>query len=386
MKKLFLFCIVAGLSLTATAQDETPMERHSVSTNSFWGNWFLQANLAGSAFYSNTEAGLGYAKSPLKGFRNNLGLSVALGKWFTPGIGLRTKLTGIWGRSVISTDKDKNANKYWTLHEHVLLNLSNMFYGYSDTRVWNFIPYAGAGIGRNMSYNTYCMGLTAGLLNQFRLSRNVALNLDVSYGVYEPDFDGFVKQGPKVKRSSLTTKDHAFNVEFGITYNIGKATWKKTPDLDAIHALYQSEIDAINAQLADVMVENEQLREEVKRTYEPLDGPGMVKVVPPEPVRVSFFFERGKSDLTDARQTVNLEALINQARVMDANLVVEGYADSDTGDATLNQELSPRRAESVAAELVRLGVPREKLTVVGKGGVNTLTPPEYNRRVIVYAE
>ena len=104
MKKLFLFCIVAGLSLTATAQDETPMERHSVSTNSFWGNWFLQANLAGSAFYSNTEAGLGYAKSPLKGFRNNLGLSVALGKWFTPGIGLRTKLTGIWGRSVISTD------------------------------------------------------------------------------------------------------------------------------------------------------------------------------------------------------------------------------------------------------------------------------------------
>ena len=112
----------------------------------------------------------------------------------------------------------------------------------------------------------------------------------------------------------------------------------------------------------------------------------LVKVVPPEPVRVSFFFERGKSDLTDARQTVNLEALINQAKVMDANLVVEGYADSDTGDATLNQELSQRRAESVAAELVRLGVPREKLTVVGKGGVNTLTPPEYNRRVIVYAE
>lgn len=383
MKKLLLLCFVAGLSLTAAAQDETPTERHSVSTNSFWSNWFFQANVAGSAFYSNTEAGHGYDKSPLKGFRNNLGLSVALGKWFTPGIGLRTKLTGIWGRSVISTDKDKNANKYWTLHEHVLLNLSNMFYGYSDTRVWNFIPYAGAGIGRNMSYNTYAMGLTAGLLNQFRLSRNVALNLDLSYGVYEPDFDGFVKQGPKVKRTSLTTKDHAFNLEFGITYNFGKATWKKTPDLDAVHALFQSEIDALNAQLADITAENEMLREEVKRTYEPLDGPGMVKVLPPTPVPVSFFFERGKSDLTDTRQLVNLETLVAQAKEIGANLTVEGFADSDTGDAVLNQQLSQRRAESVAAELERLGMPRERLNVIGKGGVNTLTPPECNRRVLV---
>lgn len=383
MKKLLLLCFVAGLSLTAAAQDETPTERHSVSTNSFWSNWFFQANVAGSAFYSNTEAGHGYDKSPLKGFRNNLGLSVALGKWFTPGIGLRTKLTGIWGRSVISTDKDKNANKYWTLHEHVLLNLSNMFYGYSDTRVWNFIPYAGAGIGRNMTYNTYAMGLTAGLLNQFRLSRNVALNLDLSYGVYEPDFDGFVKQGPKVKRTSLTTKDHAFNLEFGITYNFGKATWKKTPDLDAVHALFQSEIDALNAQLADITAENEMLREEVKRTYEPLDGPGMVKVLPPTPVPVSFFFERGKSDLTDTRQLVNLETLVAQAKEIGANLTVEGFADSDTGDAMLNQQLSQRRAESVAAELERLGMPRERLNVIGKGGVNTLTPPECNRRVLV---
>ena len=383
MKKLLLLCFVAGLSLTAAAQDETPTERHSVSTNSFWSNWFFQANVAGSAFYSNTEAGHGYDKSPLKGFRNNLGLSVALCKWFTPGIGLRTKLTGIWGRSVISTDKDKNANKYWTLHEHVLLNLSNMFYGYSDTRVWNFIPYAGAGIGRNMSYNTYAMGLTAGLLNQFRLSRNVALNLDLSYGVYEPDFDGYVKQGPKVKRTSLTTKDHAFNLEFGITYNFGKATWKKTPDLDAVHALFQSEIDALNAQLADITAENEMLREEVKRTYEPLDGPGMVKVLPPTPVPVSFFFERGKSDLTDTRQLVNLETLVAQAKEIGANLTVEGFADSDTGDAVLNQQLSQRRAESVAAELERLGMPRERLNVIGKGGVNTLTPPECNRRVLV---
>ena len=83
---------------------------------------------------------------------------------------------------------------------------------------------------------------------------------------------------------------------------------------------------------------------------------------------------------------VNLEALIAQAKQLGANLVVEGYADSNTGDATLNQELSQRRAETVAALLERLGVPRQQLTVVGKGGVSILDKPELNRRVIVYAK
>ena len=218
MKKLLLLMLMATMTIAAAAQDEAPTERHSVSTNAFWSNWFIQANMAGSAFYGNQEAGRGFSKSPFKGFRNNLGFSVALGKWFTPGIGLRTKFSGLWGRTVISEDKKTNASKYWTLNEHVLLNLSNLLYGYSDTRVWNFIPYAGAGISRNMSYNSYAMGLSAGLLNQWRLSRKLALNLDVSYGIYEPDFDGVAAHGPNSKRSKLTTKDHAFSVEVGLTF------------------------------------------------------------------------------------------------------------------------------------------------------------------------
>ena len=386
MKKLLLLMLMATMTIAAAAQDEAPTERHSVSTNAFWSNWFIQANMAGSAFYGNQEAGRSFSKSPFKGFRNNLGFSVALGKWFTPGIGLRTKFSGLWGHTVISEDKKTNASKYWTLNEHVLLNLSNLLYGYSDTRVWNFIPYAGAGISRNMSYNSYAMGLSAGLLNQWRLSRKLALNLDVSYGIYEPDFDGVAAHGPNSKRSKLTTKDHAFSVEVGLTFKLGKSTWKKTPDLEAINALYESEIDALNAQVADLAAECDELRENGGGIPQPLDGPGMVKVVPPAPVPVSFFFERGSDKLSDSRQMVNLEALIAQAKQLGANLVVEGYADSNTGDATLNQELSQRRAETVAALLERLGVPRQQLTVVGKGGVSILDKPELNRRVIVYAK
>lgn len=53
-----------------------------------------------NAWYSAEERGHGLAKSPFKKFRSNPGVSLAIGKWFTPSIGLRTKLQGIWGKKV----------------------------------------------------------------------------------------------------------------------------------------------------------------------------------------------------------------------------------------------------------------------------------------------
>ena len=64
-------------------------------------------------------------------------------------------------------------------------------------------------------------------------------------------------------------------------------------------------------------------------------------------------------------------------------LKVTGYADSATGSAAFNQKLSEKRANRVADELVKLGVSRDNLVVEGLGGVATLKPNSYNRRVIV---
>ena len=97
MKKLLAVLALASVTMGSMAQDAATTEKYSVATNSFWSNWFVQANVAGSAFWGNQEEGNGFSKSPLKGFRNNLGFSVAVGKWFTPGLGLRTKFNGVWG-------------------------------------------------------------------------------------------------------------------------------------------------------------------------------------------------------------------------------------------------------------------------------------------------
>ena len=376
MKKFLMVLALASVSVAGMAQETT--EKYSVATNSFWSNWFVQANVAGTAFYSSQERNAGFSKSPLKDFRNNLGLSLAIGKWFTPGLGLRTKVNGVWGRTVSSEDAKANANKYWQANEQVLFNLSNMLCGYNPNRVWNFIPYAGAGIARNMSYNTYAMGLQAGLLNEFRLSRKFALNLDLSYGIHEPDFDGngatFGEGKPSIK-----SKDRDLNLEIGLTYNLGKATWNKVPDVDAINALHQSQLDALNAQLADANAENDRLNNLIKNHKCPEAKTVTVKEVATAPV--SVFFNIGKSKIASRKDLQNVKAMTETNK--DAKFVVTGYADSKTGSASYNQKLSQKRAEAVANELVKMGVSRDNIEIVAKGGVADLTPISYNRRATV---
>lgn len=381
MKKLLIMLAFASVSVAGMAQDNesaVPEMKYSVATNSFWSNWFVQANIAGSAFYSNEEMGYGFSKSPFEGFRNNLGFSVAIGKWFTPGLGLRTKFNGIWGRTVGSEDKDLNANKYWVLNEQVLFNLSNMLCGYNENRVWNFIPYAGAGVGRNMSYNRYGMNLNVGILNTFRLSRKVAVNLDLSWYCFEPDFDGVGVDGPKAT-GWPKTRDNMVNVELGLTYNLGKAKWDKTPDVDAIKALSQGQIDALNAQLADAQSENAKLKN-MLANQKPTEAKTVKEVVA---APVSVFFNIGKSKIASRKDLQNVKDLVEVAKANNSKIVVTGYADSKTGSANWNKQLSQKRAETVADELVKMGVSRDNIEVVAAGGVNTLSPVSYNRRATV---
>ena len=383
MKKILLILATFALSTSVMAQAEVSGEKHSVATNSFWANWFVQANVVGSSFWSSQEQQAVKFSKLTKDYRTNLGFSIALGKWFTPGLGLRTKFNGIWGRSVISEDKSLNASKYWTLQEQALFSLSNMLMGYNERRVWNFIPYVGGGIGRNMSYNCYALGFSVGLLNMFRLSPKVALNLDINYGSYEASFDGFGAGADS--KLSLKGRDRAINLEVGLTYRLGKATWKSTPDIDAMQALAQSEIDALNAQLADIMAENERLSEELANAGQ------QAAPVPQEPILVtqmvsapvSVFFNLNQAAIASQRDLQNVAELVAVAKQQGAKLLVKGYADSQTGSAERNRQLSEQRAEAVVAELLKMGVSRDQIETEAVGGVDTLTPMPNNRRATV---
>jgi len=385
MKKLFLMLAVASLSLNAMAQED-PTEKYSVSTNSFWSNWFISADVMYGAFYTNEEADANFSKSPLKSFRSNIGASVAIGKWFTPGFGLRTKFQGIWGRNVQTEDASTNAVKFWNLQEQALFNLSNMFCGYSETRVWNFIPYFGFGAVRNMSDNIYADNVSVGILNTWKLSKRVLLNLDVNFNVAN-DYDAFrAGDGTFVANnygSSIKNSDRFFAAELGLTFNLGKCTWNKTPDVDAIKALSQGQIDALNAQLSDAQAENARLKDMLAnqpKTAPVVETKTVTKVLA---APVSVFFNIGKAKVASKKDLQNVSDLAKVAKDNNSKIVVTGYADSKTGSAAYNQKLSEKRANTVADELVKMGVSRDNIEVVAAGGVNTLSPINYNRRATV---
>ena len=376
MRKLLIVLAFAGISMSTMAQDADPVQKHSVATNSFWSNWFIQVGADWNAWYSSEEHGLNLNRSPFKKFRSNPGVSVALGKWFTPGIGLRTKLQGIWGKTVTDANNYGNHNSYWVLNEHVLFNVSNMLCGYNPNRVWNFIPFIGGGIGRTMTHNLYATDLSAGILNEFRVSKKVAINFELGWNRLESDIDGIEKTNA---HRGWDSHDNNLYAEVGLTFNLGKATWEKTPDVDAIKALSQSQIDALNAQLNDANAENARLKEMLANQKPAEDRTVKEFVTTP----ISVFFNLDKSVIASQKDLVNVRALAQYAKENNSNLLVTGYADSATGTPKHNQGLSERRANTLADELVKMGISRDNIKTVGKGGVDDLSPISFNRRATV---
>jgi len=84
------------------------------------------------------------------------------------------------------------------------------------------------------------------------------------------------------------------------------------------------------------------------------------------------FFDWSKADLTDrARQIIGEAATARGQGV--TRIEVNGFTDR-SGPADYNMQLSVRRANAVAAELVRRGVPRNEIVTRGFGEENNLVP------------
>jgi len=81
------------------------------------------------------------------------------------------------------------------------------------------------------------------------------------------------------------------------------------------------------------------------------------------------FFDWDRADLTDRARQIVAEAAKAATRVQVTRIEVAGHADRSGPDG-YNMRLSLRRAQAVAAELVRQGVPRQSITTQGFGERN----------------
>lgn len=96
--------------------------------------------------------------------------------------------------------------------------------------------------------------------------------------------------------------------------------------------------------------------------------------VAPAPARTYLvFFDFDRADLTDRARQIIADAAQASARVQTTRIEVAGHADR-AGNPQYNQRLSERRAQAVAAELERRGVPRSAMVIQGFGEERPLVP------------
>ena len=103
---------------------------------------------------------------------------------------------------------------------------------------------------------------------------------------------------------------------------------------------------------------------------------------------VYFFFDLNTAHLTDSLQKVNLDALAHVAMKYGLSVKVTGAADSATGTISINNALSTARADYIANELIKRGLPTESITRICEGGISDYTPDEANRhtRVMLFVK
>jgi iron complex outermembrane receptor protein len=118
--------------------------------------------------------------------------------------------------------------------------------------------------------------------------------------------------------------------------------------------------------------------------------PPVVAPAPSVPKSYLVFFDFNKSDLTAQATSIVDQAAKNAGPAKVTKLEVTGHTDTVGSDA-YNMRLSRRRAESVAAQLEKDGIPSSEIAIVAKGKRDLLVPtadgvkePQNRRVQIVY--
>jgi OmpA-OmpF porin, OOP family len=112
----------------------------------------------------------------------------------------------------------------------------------------------------------------------------------------------------------------------------------------------------------------------------PAAAPAPVPVQAQAPARSYLvFFDWDKATLTDRARQIIAEAAASSTKVQYTRIEVNGYTDT-SGTPKYNQGLSVRRAQAVAAELVKDGVPKTAINIQGFGESNPLVPTGPNVR------
>ncbi len=196
MKKITGICF--GILLSAMAVSSQAYGQMSSTAGTYkHANWFMTVGGGAQVYWAENYSTGNF------GNRITPDIEVAVGKWFTHVWGARIQYDGYKMKGFTSLDNPyatggrtpkggyQQQFSYLNLHFDILFNLNSAICPYSR-RVYELIPYLGAGYARaykkdEPSFNSY--SFNGGLINRFRVSRAIDLNLTLKAMIVNQGFD-----------------------------------------------------------------------------------------------------------------------------------------------------------------------------------------------------
>lgn len=186
MRKIY-FVLLSICSISSSAQTNPDM----------WNNWYLQAGLDMSL-----QAPYSYSFKDVFPNGKSFGVDLAVGRWFTPEIGLRAKVN--WENGIklfenqhaqwigpfheVGVNMDKGG--YYSVVGDIQFDLHNIFLGYNNTRRWNMQVFPQAGYVYNMGVSKGSPLIGIGVGNTYRLSHHYSIYLDMAFNGVSSGFTG----------------------------------------------------------------------------------------------------------------------------------------------------------------------------------------------------
>lgn len=392
MKRLYfiygasaLAALMMAAQINANAQENGNRDefgnivRGPYETNGLGDNWFI---------------GLGGGINMLldDGYDVKVGpsLDVNFGKWFTPSIGMRAGYQGLNFISAKGADSERLGYMY--IHGDFLWNASNAISGYKETRFWNLIPYVHTGFfrsygtdGSEFSDNEFAMG--AGLLHNLRLTDRLDVMIDMRATVVNGSIHN--SSGAVVLPS----------VTAGVAYDLGWPNFVRTSTIvgaiEAVNAektmILETAIAALEVANASLEAENMNLMKknsDLKKSIKGMEAQETVYEISYEQMQpLTVYFMIGRATLEDLElQHLDFYArhIIEKVNMNpNAEIIVMGSADSNTGTAKRNHFLSEARGKYIVNLLTeKYGFDKDRITVKSEV-VKSASDPKMDRAVVI---
>lgn len=317
--------------------------------------------------------------------------AVQLGAMFTPVVGTRLHVGGIWNKGGVHNFGEYEY-KYVTSDLDVLLNLANIFYPTNAPHLFN--PYLVGGVGLGYAWDNddftgnanmmktaplawandrYVHAFRVGLLCEFNVCKWLGVNIEVDANNYHDRYNS----------KTNGRGDWQLTAMAGLNFKFGFKKAAAAPEPVIIpEPVVEPEPVVVPEPVVEVKPEPVvEVKPEPVVEAKPEPAP-VVKA--PERTEISVYFNINKSTVKETEASKIAEFAGWLKNHPDAKATLTGYADAGTGNAKINAALAQQRVERVKKTLVeKYGIDASRISSDSKGDTVQPYPNNDDNRVVM---